>query len=627
MWHSTVEDATYTPSTGERTGQMPIERSPVPQAAGYATRLTKGVRIPYRQMAGNVVIVDPSRLMGPNGTRASVAYTGLRALIPSAPTYYPMAAGEVCFRTWGGNDTLTIKVTDNAGAIATYTQPVMSTGRYTDPFSDPNLNGDGEWIYYPYNPATGGSRTLQFCLLLPTADVAHVDIIQVAGTPVTLSQTRWTYTNSKRNDKVYPQPTVTIPAGAPNMDRLGFRARVTVPSKPTWPAAWGKNYFIQLVSAATPRSKQTLPEIFPTTHWSRIPAARIPVATESDGWTRNWESVTTQAVDSALIVRELLVQSGGTYNAGTGKVDNWRIGLTTNKFAGAVYVVDSNTPRYNVGWDDFYNTGVNESKPGLQNVPIPSDAIASNGTDGHIGLYDPVADQWWEFWQFHSEYYDAGDGPEWHFWCAQGGRVDNFSQGQGQNRLPNQVPYFTVSASGLALYPTVLQAAEVVAALADYSSTNEAAWDDHINHVLNVGLPSPKKYDQCWPATNTDGSRNTSPAPWEGQRFSIDPTLDLKTLGLTRGEHIIARAMQRFGFMTTETAGSVSVGAQSGYAWRLAEGVSGVDPYAPLFQNLDGTPSSTALQWSMLSKIPQERIRAHRVFTTKAEFDAALLPA
>lgn len=98
-------------------------------------------------------------------------------------------------------------------------------------------------------------------------------------------------------------------------------------------------------------------------------------------------------------------------------------------------------------------------------------------------------------------------------------------------------------------------------------------------------------------------------------------------LGLTKGEHIIARACQKYGFMTTETAGSVSIGCQSGYAWRLAEGATGVDPYAPLFQNLDGTPSSSALQWSMLSKIPQERIRAHRVFATKAEFDAALLPA
>lgn len=83
----------------------------------------------------------------------------------------------------------------------------------------------------------------------------------------------------------------------------------------------------------------------------------------------------------------------------------------------------------------------------------------------------------------------------------------------------------------------------------------------------------------------------------------------------------MARAAQLYGMMTTETAGSVSVGCQSAHAWRLGQSPQGTaSPY-------DGLFGGTGKQWDMFSKIPKSAWRAHRIFKDQADFEAHLLPA
>lgn len=567
---------------GSTGGTLPVDPVEV-QRLAYGAEVAGAV--PFRQIRGDLVVLRVGGLNGPNGTQSSVSIAGTRGKVGGGAASYGLVAGEVLHRLHAGRNNITVTVTDSAGGTAQYEQVVFATGRSVDPFWDNKLTGDGEWLYRKFTP--GATRSLQFCVTLPTVECAQVEIVQVSGTKVQLSQTKFTYVDVSAG-KVYPSVTVTYPADVPNMDLAGFRAKVTFPYRPTWNAAWGSCYYIQLVKDHASAASQTIPDVFPANHWSHHEARRIPVASAADG---------VSGADSSAFVTELFRQGNGI------------IGMNVNSFAGALYMVDASTPVVDVRFNDYYNSGIETPKPGFAGVPVPPNCTPSLGTDGHIAFYRADTDQWWEFWQWHLE----SDGT---YWAASGGRVDNFSQGQGQNKTGSLPSDFTVSASGLALMPTLLKVREIQAALAAYDPQNEAAWDNHINHVLNVALPGARSGKVCWPGTNTDGLSSATSAPWQAQRLWIDASLDLKTLGLTKGEHIMARAMQKYGGVTSETAGSVTISTQSGYAWEL---VTGTNPYTEMF-------GGSGKQWDMFSKIPQSAWRFGRIFLNKAAYDAALLP-
>lgn len=604
-----VDGAIGAPVSGDSGGG-----SSVPRVTNdtYDSRNTMG-SIPYKQNRGSLFIADTKYLSGPNGSRRTVTWNGHRksitaeTRIDSAYRITSMTPTDRALRINAGLSTITATVTDSEGGTRTFTQDVLSPGVHIDPFYNSKLNGDGRWIYQPY-AGTAMTRKIQIAVEVPAnLGKAIVKVNQIKGGAVALSQSTWEVTDGSR--MCYCEFEIQVEAGRPNMELLAFRAQYTIPSRPDLGTAWSDVYYVQLIRNTTPLARQTMPDIYPASHWCHVEARRVPLARTTDGWTETTDGLVVTPQDSSVYVNELFRQSPV-------------IGMTTDKYAGSLWLADASTPQVEVLWDDGQNLGWDEDRPTWRGVPFPSEAIPSNGTDGHVGIYRTDTDQWWEFWQFR---HDIETGK---FMAVTGGRVDNFSKKQGQNKENrNQWPFFTVSASGLALYPTVLKAHEVIAALRDYDPNNEAAWDGHINHVLNVGLPQAKKFGICWPATSTDGTHNRVEAPWEGQRFSIDQSLDLRTLGLSRGSHIIARAMQKYGFLTSETAGSVSIGCQSAHAWRLAQDADRKDPYAPLWTGPDGgyDYAGKTLPWDMVSKVPKESFRAHRIFRDQAEFYALLL--
>lgn len=564
--------------------------------------------VPFRVIEGNRLMVNTSRLVGPNGSQASVELkSGAGKLIQTAPTYYDMKPGEVCYAGYSGKNDITLAAIDSEGNSREYVQPVCISTRVVDAYGDTKVNGKGEWQYIT---ATAGQvRPLQIVLVLPAQmGRARVEWVQTSGKTASLSQSVWTYENdATSNLRAYMNADVTIPSGLADGEKVGYRARVSYLDRPAWPVQWSSYYYFKVIGTPASAASQTFPaNPFPTTHWSRTPAYRVPytsatATTKTMSVAGSSQSVTIapEADQLTEFRRQLTAYNGG-------------VAMTTREFAGAIYIVDASTPTYRVRYQDFFNLGFPTKgddirvKERWNSVPVPRGATPALGTDGHIAMYNPTTDQWWEFWQWHED--EAGN-----FWAAQGGRTDAISQTSGQN------DGYSVSASGLAMLPTVLKVAEIKAALAAYDKTNQAAWDDKINHVLSIGIPGNRTGIVCWPAKSTDGNNSATSAPIEGQRASIDQSIDLTKISWrTPGEHIICRALQKYGMMFVDTGGAIAMACQSAYAWQLA---TGEDPYAPVFGK-----NAPPWQWNLTELISQDKWRFHRIYAGPTEFTDSLLP-
>lgn len=628
-----VDKSGWFRSDGSRGGILPPPRGAAVQNVGYGEPVRGNV--PYRVIDGNRVFADLSGLYGPNGTATKVeVLRGLGKVIGSAPYYYDMLPGEKCYSTNGALTTILVRVTDNQGGTTLIEQPIGIMGRAVDAYGDPNITGKGEWQYIRATP--GEVRPLQIVLWTaktkdyprsadgtpnesaPKTDVlpgnwgrVRCEWVQLEGPPAALKTKVYQYVEDHTSNLTkYMNNEVTIPSGLNNGDRVGFRVKTTFPDHPDWPVQWSSYYYFEVVTQPAPASAQTFPRasaMWPAGSWVTTPAAKIPYATAGTKTLNVWGTPTQVTLYSEAEQRTEFLRQMKAYNGG--------IACTTREFAAALYIVDASTPRYDVRWVDFYSLGwgggpTDPVQSRYVGVPVPDGATPALGTDGHIGFYSPSTDQYWEFWQWHRD--EKG-----RFWAAAGGRVDNFSTSNGQLRSGSAT--FTVSASGLACAATSVKAAEMLEALSKYSKTDQSAWDDCIGHVMTMAAPQNRQGVISWPAHSTDGNNSAEPrAMIEGQRFSIDQSLDLTQIAWrTPGEHIICRAMQKYGVMVVDTGGSLAASFQSAYSWQLA---TGSDPYAGVFGDGMAKPN----QWNITELIPDSAWRVHQHFKDEAEWKAAV---
>ncbi len=231
--------------------------------------------------------------------------------------------------------------------------------------------------------------------------------------------------------------------------------------------------------------------------------------------------------------------------------------LNTTSYSAPIFTVPTTQPTTNLIWDASCQ-GSNPL-PGMsaavRNVPIPANASPSVGTDGNIIIWQPGTDTEWEFWR---TVYDPNTGRWSVCW---GGRIDDVSQNLGIFPFP-----YGVSASGLSFLASEIRISELLAG--------------HINHALTLAVPNPAAHEISWPANRTDGVDLTPYDPAEGERFRLDPSLDLSTLNLSPGELILARAMQQYGLIVTDTSGLVSIDAEDP---RPYQANGGPNPYDQLF--------------------------------------------
>jgi hypothetical protein len=194
----------------------------------------------------------------------------------------------------------------------------------------------------------------------------------------------------------------------------------------------------------------------------------------------------------------------------------------------------------------------------LRNVPIPQVARPDTQADGTLMLLDRRSGCEFDFWQARRE----ADGS----WSASWGNAITM-RGSGIFR-----DGASTRASGFALGAGLIFPGELRRG--------------RIDHALYFSYPYTKSGGPVAPATRSDGrlesetgkATGSPPLPVgalplpEGARLQLDPTLDLGAWKLRRWQRTIARALQRYGMILSDTGGAVGLAAASGRPFRQ-------DPY------------------------------------------------
>jgi len=260
----------------------------------------------------------------------------------------------------------------------------------------------------------------------------------------------------------------------------------------------------------------------------------------------------------------------------------WAPWINTSRYSAPVYIAGPGQARQRVRLDDGgWWAGTPSDAVTLQqrfdSVPIPAGARPAGGTDRELIVWQPSTDTMWELLGAR---HVPGDIDPWSLmpgWHAEwGARIDNVSQASGVLAYP-----FGVSSSGLALAGGMISAAELE--------------QGHIDHAVALGIPQVRLAVPVAPATRTDGRYSGPDAIGEGQRFRLDPTLDVAALHLPRVAEEIAYAAQRYGLVVRDVSGAMSFYAQD-------PRTLGSNPYPALFEGL--SPDR------VLARFPFDRLEA-----------------
>ena len=244
------------------------------------------------------------------------------------------------------------------------------------------------------------------------------------------------------------------------------------------------------------------------------------------------------------------------------------VGINTYQYTPPIYEVGADVAPSKVAWNDCQNKGT----PNLQfldqvaSVPIPANAKPSNGTDQEMVIWQKSTDTMWDLWEAKN---DSGQ------WSAcWGGRMTNASTSNGIYPYP-----FGTTASGMSLLAGLVRPEELK--------------NKKIDHALTVGIVDVAAKRFVSPANRTDGSDASATAIPEGQRFRLDPAVNVDSLKLSDAGKTIARAMQTYGFFVRDHSGAVNF---------YAENSSTAGDYNALF---NGQPES-----AVLKNIPWDHLQA-----------------
>jgi hypothetical protein len=170
----------------------------------------------------------------------------------------------------------------------------------------------------------------------------------------------------------------------------------------------------------------------------------------------------------------------------------------------------------------------------IEAVPVPANAEPAAGSDKELIVWQPSSGHLWELWRALKE---SG-----HWTACWGGEIAEADTSDGMFPAP-----YGVSAAGLSVLGGQIHIEDLK--------------HGTINHALEVSLPDTSRL-WVWPADKTDGTSTDADAIPEGTRFRLDPTLELVSLHLSPAALEIATAIQRYGMIVGDTAGSVALQAQ-----------------------------------------------------------------
>ena len=277
--------------------------------------------------------------------------------------------------------------------------------------------------------------------------------------------------------------------------------------------------------------------------------------------------------NSNNLVKEFVRQRNQYYNTVT---------INTSSYASPVYTAASDVKKVKV---DFYNcqkkTWVDPVFLAMMSsVPIPTYALPATGTDGEMTIYDPKSSIIWEMWKARK---DANGG-----WSAcWGGKLENASSSQGIFKQ-----YYGTTATGLPFIGGQITAEELERR--------------EIKHVMGISLVDLASWKIIsWSANRSDGynPNNLPNRIAEGQRFRLDPSVNVDKLPLSKAGKVIAKAAQKYGFVVWDKAGAVSLRAQNPTSYTA---LGKANPYPALFENKPNYALLNGIPWDRLQFLPMD---------------------
>lgn len=212
--------------------------------------------------------------------------------------------------------------------------------------------------------------------------------------------------------------------------------------------------------------------------------------------------------------------------------------MNTYAYSTPVFTVPATQPVVTVKLDAGFSTAMQALQQSWLAVPVPPSAQPASGSDEHMVIWQPSTDTMWEFWKMTHQV----DG--WH--ALWGGTIYHVSSNPGYYTSPE--PTWGASATSLPLLGGLIRPSELAAG--------------HIDHALAIGIPHAQARYFAWPAQRTDGSVYSSTAVPEGQRFRLDPRLDLGKIPMAPIVRMVAVAAQKYGIIVRDQAGAVTFYAE-----------------------------------------------------------------
>lgn len=197
--------------------------------------------------------------------------------------------------------------------------------------------------------------------------------------------------------------------------------------------------------------------------------------------------------------------------------------VNTTQYSEPVYTVPAGQPTVAVKPTDG-NAGLTQQ---LAAVPLPSNAQPAAGTDHQLIVWQPSTDTYWDFEGLQKDLLG-----NWTTWW--GGRLQTLSGNAAQFPAP-----YGGAASGLPYLAGVQRIKELQRG--------------SIDHAVDIAISDTKASAFDWPATRTDGWSTSATAIQEGTRFRLPSGLNVDALSLTPYAKMVAKAIQRYGMIVTDT--------------------------------------------------------------------------
>lgn len=266
---------------------------------------------------------------------------------------------------------------------------------------------------------------------------------------------------------------------------------------------------------------------------------------------------------------------------GKGLWNNSSAGVNIYSQTPPVWIAPPNAPTVNFQFNNCqHKSWIDPTELNmLSDVPVPSYAFPSTGSDKEMVVYQPSTNTEWDTWETLAP--SQSSTKQWE--DCWGGKLTGVSTSNGQ--MPHN---YGVAATGLALQNGLITPQDLKAG--------------YIDHVISIATPLTEKGIFSWPAINTDGAYTGPNTMEEGLRFRLDPSINVNTLGLTPLATMIARAAQIYGIVIRNTSTSVEAYAENANTF-TSQGQP--DPYIPYLGNQPWWNQLTNFPWDNLQALPQ----------------------